>query len=190
MMIHTFVDVEDFGAIHLSVADDNATPSVAVVNNRVITLDVDDDELIIEGAPKGKVLPIPRLLVDALTTLQLRQMEEADAAGEAYGKCPECDGAHVVVNELGAPYRPQWYSDRFVALGKALGLTRVPLHGSRHCAASLLADLGVPDVAIAAWLGHTKVEVTTGYRHVFAEQLAKTSRALGDALAGDPQPRV
>jgi hypothetical protein len=27
----------------------------------------------------------------------------------------------------------------------------VSLHGSRHCAASLLADLGVPDVAAAAW---------------------------------------
>jgi integrase len=82
------------------------------------------------------------------------------------------------------------YSDRFVALGKALGLARVPLHGSRHCAASLLADLGVPDVAIAAWLGHTKVEVTQGYTHVFAERLAETGRALGDALTGDPQSRV
>jgi len=172
------------------------TPSVAVLNNRVITLDESDNELIVEGTPKGKgrrrapYLPIPRLLVDALTTLQLRQMEEADSASEAYGSCPQCGGAHLVVDELGQPYRPQWYSDRFVALGKALGLTRVPLHGSRHCAASLLADLGVPDVAIAAWLGHTKVEVTQGYTHVFAEQLAKTSRALGDALTGDPQPRV
>lgn len=174
----------------------DGTPSVAVVTNRVITLDADDNELIVEGTPKGKgrrrapYLPIPRLLVDALTGLQLRQMEEADLAGQAYGSCPQCAGAHVVVNELGQPYRPQWYSDRFVALGRALGLTRVPLHGSRHCAASLLADLGVPDVAIAAWLGHTKVEVTQGYTHVFAERLAETSRALGDALTGDPQPRM
>lgn len=166
------------------------TPSVAVVNNRVITLDADDNELILEGSPKGKgrrrapYLPIPQLLVDALTILQLRQMEEADVAGQAYGSCLQCEGTHVVVDELGKPYRPQWYSDRFVALGKVIGLTRVPLHGSRHCAASLLADLGVPDVAIAAWLGHTKVEVTQGYTHVFAEQLAKTSRILGEALAG------
>ena len=32
----------------------DGTPSVAVVNNRVITLAADDIELIIEGAPKGK----------------------------------------------------------------------------------------------------------------------------------------
>jgi integrase len=161
----------------------DGTPSVAVVNNRVITLDADDNELFIEGTPKGKgrrrapYLPIPRLLVDALTTLQLRQMEEADRAGDAYGSCPQCTGAHLVLNELGQPYRPQWYSDRFVSLGKALGLTRVPLHGSRPCAASLLADLGVADVAIAAWLGHTKVEVTQGYTHVFADEIAAAYRA-------------
>jgi integrase len=165
-------------------------PSVAVVNNRVVTLDADGKSLIIEGSPKGRgrrkapYLPIPRLLVDALKSLKARQAAEKLAAGEAYGACPQCAGAHLVVNELGAPYRPEWYSDRFVTLGRAIGLTRVPLHGSRHCAASLLADLGVPEVAIAAWLGRTKVDVTRGYTHVFAERLAETSKALGDALAG------
>jgi integrase len=138
------------------------------------------------GSLSGRApyLPIPALLVTTLKTLKATQAAEKLAAGEAYGSCPECGGAHLVVDELGKPYRPEWYSDRFVALGKAIGLTRVPLHGSRHCAASLLADLGVPDVAIAAWLGHTKVDVTRGYTHVFAERLAETSKALGEALAG------
>lgn len=168
----------------------NGTPSVAVVNNRVVTLDRDGRTLLLEQAPKGRgrrrapYLPIPRLLVDALKSLRATQAAEKLAAGQAYGSCPQCSGAHLVVNELGMPYRPEWYSDRFVALGKAIGLPRVPLHGSRHCAASLLANLGVPDVAIAAWLGHTEVKVTRGYTHVFAEQLAATSKALGDVLAG------
>ncbi len=166
------------------------TPSVAVVNNRVSTLDGAGHVLIIEGTPKGRgrrrapYLPIPPLLVNALTVLWTRQLDEREAAGPAYGSCPQCGGAHVVVDELGVPYRPEWYSDRFVALGRALGLTRVPLHGGRHCAASLLADLGVPDVAAAAWLGHTEVQVTQGYQHVMVERLAEAGRALGDALTG------
>lgn len=166
------------------------TPSVAVVNNRVVTADADGRTLITEGTPKGRgrrqapFLPIPRLLVDALKTLRARQAAERLAAGEAYGSCPQCGGAHLVVDELGRPWLPQRYSKQFVALGKAIGLSRVPLHGSRHCAASLLADLGVPDVAAAAWLGHTEVKVTKGYQHVFAERLTETSKALGDALAG------
>lgn len=166
------------------------TPSIAVVNNRVVTLDGAGKSLIVEGSPKGKgrrrapYLPIPQLLVDALKSLKAKQAAEKLAAGEAYGTCPDCGGAHLVVNELGVPNRPEWYSDRFVSLGKALGLTRVPLHGSRHCAASLLADLGVPDVAAAAWLGHTQVTVTHGYQHVMVERLAEASKALGDAFAG------
>jgi integrase len=166
------------------------TPSIAVVNNRVVTLNTTGQRVVLEGSPKGKgrrrapYLPIPSLLVVALEALKLKEMEEAEAAGEAYQSCPTCSGAHVLVDELGRPYRPEWYSDRFVALGEKIGMTRVPLHGSRHCAASLLADLGVPEVAIAAWLGHTKVEVTRGYTHVFAERLAETSKALGEALAG------
>lgn len=166
------------------------TPSIAVVNNRVSTYDAAGKMLVVEGSPKGKgrrqapYLPIPQLLVTALKTLKAAQSAEKLAAGEAYGSCPTCGQPHVLVDELGRPYRPEWYSDRFVALGEKLGMTRVPLHGSRHCAASLLADLGVPEVAIAAWLGHTKVDVTRGYTHVFAERLADTSKALGDALTG------
>jgi integrase len=119
------------------------------------------------------------------SALATRRTHHPRALGQAYGTCPECGGAHVLVDEVGQPYRPPWYSDRFVVVGKAIGLTRVPLHGSRHCAASLLADLGIPEVAITAWLGHTKVEVTRRYTHAFAERLAETSRVLGDALAGE-----
>jgi hypothetical protein len=32
-----------------------------------------------------------------------------------------------------------------------------------NSAAPPLADLGVPDVAAAAWLGHTEIDVTQGY---------------------------
>jgi hypothetical protein len=42
----------------------------------------------------------------------------------------------------------------------------------------------VPDVAVAAWLGHTRVTVTHGYQHVMVERLAEAGKALGDALAG------
>jgi hypothetical protein len=32
-------------------------------------------------------------------------------------------------------------------------------------------------VAIAAWLGHTKVEVSQGYTHEFADEIAAAYRA-------------
>jgi integrase len=130
-------------------------------------------------------LPLPEVAVDALRRLRAMQAAERLAAGGAYGTCPECAGSHVVADELGMPVRPQWYSDLFDRLAKRAGLPRVVLHGARHTAASLLADLGVPDVAAAAWLGHTKVDVTRGYQHVQAQRLAQASEVLGAALSGE-----
>ena len=161
------------------------TPSIAVVNNRVAV-----DGEIVEGAPKGKgrrrvpYLPIPALLVDALKTAKAQQAKEKLAAGEAYGTCPTCGAAHLVVDELGRPYRPEWYSDQFARLAAAAGVPAVVLHGARHSAASLLADMGVPDIVAAAWLGHTQIQVTQGYQHVQMKTLTKTSKQLGKLLAG------
>ena len=162
------------------------TPSIAIVNNRVAARGT-----IHEYSPKGKgrrrvpYLPIPAVLVDALTALQLAQREEADKAGDAYGACPLCGLAHVVVNELGQPYRPEWFGDQFARLVRSAGLPPAPLHAARHAAASVLADLGVPDIAAAAWLGHTKVDVTRDYQHVMTQRLAEASEALGGVFAED-----
>lgn len=161
------------------------TPTLTVVNNRIIVAGK-----VIEGTPKGRGrrrvphLPIPRLVVDALKVLKARHAAEKLAAGEAYGTCPECGSAHVVADELGAPFRPTRYSERFDALVKAAKLPRLPLHGSRHVAASLLADLGVPDIVAAAWLGQTDVSVTKGYQHVMHDRLREASAVLGGALTG------
>jgi integrase len=161
------------------------TPSIAIVNNRVA---VAGD--VFEGTPKGKgrrdapYLPIPTVLVDALKATKARQAAERLAAGEAYASCPQCGGAHVVVDEIGRPYRPEYYSESFVKATKAAGVPRLVLHGARHSAASLLADLGIPDVAAAAWLGHTQIVVTRGYQHAMVERLAAAGKALGDVLAG------
>jgi integrase len=163
----------------------DGTPSIAIVNTRLTVAGT-----IVEGSPKGRgrrrvaYLPMPRVATDALRSARAAQAAERLAAGAAYGACAQCGGGHVVVDELGAPYRPETYSDRFTAAAARAGVPRVPLHGARHAAASLLADLGVPDVAVAAWLGHTQVTVTHGYQHAMVERLAEAGRALGDALTG------
>jgi hypothetical protein len=49
-----------------------------------------------------------------------------------------------------------------VTLGEKIGMARVPLHGSRHCAASLLADLGVADADNVIRPGHGASARTRG----------------------------
>ena len=82
------------------------------------------------GEPKtdrGKrTLPLDEGLAASLRSLKARQAQERLEAGEAYSPdCGDCSGAHVVVNELGQPYRPEWFSDRFRELSKAAGLPKI-----------------------------------------------------------------
>jgi integrase len=73
------------------------------------------------GTPKSRAsrrtLPLPAPVVAALTALQLHQREEADRAAEAYDN----PAGFVVVNELGQPYVPEWYSDEFTRQVRAAG---------------------------------------------------------------------
>ncbi|WP_020577025.1 site-specific integrase [Actinopolymorpha alba] len=138
---------------------------------------------VINSAPKTKAsrrtLDLPDLVVDALRALRKRQAEERLAAGVAY--CNDDD--LVVVDEIGRPYRPEWFSDRFSRLAGQAGVPVIPLHGARHCSASLLADLGMPDVIVAAWLGQSQITVTHGYQHAVREGLKEAGNALARALA-------
>jgi integrase len=165
-------------------------PTLTVRRNRVQV-----DGKVYEGTPKSKAsrrtLPLVGPMLTALTELQLRQREEWDAAGEAYQPaCPLCGEAHVVADELGRPYqRPEWYSDEFErqlrAARKVADLPRVPLHGSRHAAASLLGSMGLPILNVAAWLGQSQISVTAGYQHAGSDGLSDVAQRFSDALTGE-----
>jgi integrase len=125
-------------------------------------------------------------MVAALDGPLLRPREEAEHAGEAYQPaCPLCGGVHVVADELGRPYRPEWFSDEFDRQARAAGLPRVPRHGARHAAASLLGAMGVPLLHVGAWLGQSQISVTAGYQHAGAAGLADVAQRFADALAED-----
>ena len=98
---------------------------------------------VLEGEPKTerskRTLPLDDGLVAALRSLKTRQARERLGAGPAYsGGCGGCGGAHVVVDELGRPYRPEWYSDRFGRIARAAGLPAIRLHDARHTPGTLI----------------------------------------------------
>jgi integrase len=132
---------------------------------------------VIEGEPKTergrRTLPLDDALVAALRSLKTRQSEERLKAGEAYQTCADCSGAHVAVNELGQPYRPEWYSDQFRELSKAAGLPVIRLHDARHTCGTLMHLRGVPTAVISKWLGHATASFTMAtYVHSQDDALA------------------
>jgi integrase len=117
----------------------------------------------------------------ALTALQVRQLEEQEAAGPAWSAG---GGAYVAVDELGVPWHPDRLSDEFRRLCRQAGVPVIRLHDARHTANSLLAAAGVPDHIRAAWCGHTVAVNVATYTHARPEDLPVAAKALAGILSG------
>ena len=135
---------------------------------------------VIEQEPKTRngvrTLPLDDELLGALRALRTSQARERLAAGEAY----EPSG-HVVVDELGAPVHPEWYSDEFGRVARRAGVKRIVLHEGRHTALSLMEKAGVPISVVSRWAGHYDASFTyRQYVHAdHTEDMRQGTAALG-----------
>lgn len=139
---------------------------------------------VIDEAPKSarsnRTLPMDTALVAALRKLRATQAAERLAAGAAYQR-----HGLVVVNELGQPYRPEWYGDTFARLARSAGLPAIRLHDARHTTGTLMHLRGVPVAVISAWLGHASAAFTMKtYVHSQDAALADAGKQLRAALGG------
>lgn len=113
----------------------------------------------------------------ALRSLRARQAAERLRAGSAY-----VDSGLVIVEALGQPVRPEWYSDRFRAVAKDGGLPAITLHSVRHSLAFWLHSIGITPADAAGLLGHTvEVHLSTYLPHSGASGIAAAGRAFGEA---------
>lgn len=89
-----------------------------------------------------------------------------------------------MVDEIGRPYCPEWYGDRFTALATAAGVPMIRLHDARHTTASTMHARGVPLADILAWLGHSKASFTLAtYAHSQTGALTVAGSTLRQALS-------
>ena len=122
-----------------------------------------------------------------MRALWVRQAAEKLAAGPDY-----TDEGWVVVDEVGAPVHPEWFSDEFGRLLARAGLPRGVLHEARHTALSILAKSGVPAAQLSAWAGHhgRSVHACDNYVHVRRRGTSAAGRrALGELLPQRPSLR-
>jgi len=116
-----------------------------------------------------------------LRSLSARQAADRLRAGGAF-----VESGLVVVDALGQPVRPEWYSDRFRALSREAGLPSITLHSVRHSLAFWLHRVGVTPADASALLGHTvEVHLSTYLPHSGASGIASAAQALGRAAAAE-----
>ena len=116
-------------------------------------------------------------LLRALKARQARAQLSAGAAWHATG--------FVVVDELGRPVRPEWYSDRFRALCRKAGVPAIRLHAVRHSLAHLLHMNGVTPADAAELLGHrVEVHLAAYLPRAGVAGVERAGQAFGAWLAG------
>jgi integrase len=149
---------------------------VGIAQGRV-ALDHGDHIDATKSEQRDRQIPVEMLhpgTAKALQALRHLQASERRAAGPAY-----VGSDLVVVNQLGIPVRPEWYSDRFRALCRSAGVPSIRLHGVRHSLAFWLHQAGVAPADAAALLGHTvEVHLSTYLPHSGDAGIRRAAAAL------------
>lgn len=152
----------------------------ATVRTGRVALDHGDHVDEPKSAQRRRAVPVETIhpgTVAALRSLRAAQAADRLKAGEAWQ-----ESELVVVDALGAPLRPEVYSDRFRRLCVTAKVSSITLHSVRHSLAFWLHSLGVAPADASALLGHTvEVHLSTYLPESGATGIAAAAAALGRA---------
>jgi integrase len=132
-------------------------------------------------ARSRRVVALDTGTVSALRAHRKAQLEERMMLGAGYS-----DEGLVFAKVDGSPIHPQTVSQAFERLVKAAGVPAIRLHDTRHTAATLLLDQGVPLKVVSERLGHSSVSITADlYQHVLEHMQTDAAEKAGAVLFGD-----
>ncbi|MCM0622865.1 site-specific integrase [Nocardioides bruguierae] len=133
-------------------------------------------------ARSQRTIPLPALVVEALTEQRERQAELKKLHGADWQKT-----GHVLTTGFGTPFDPRNTTRIVQACCRRAGVRVVRLHDFRHGCASLLLGAGVPPRTVMEILGHSSLEMTMNtYGHVTHADRRTAIDGLGEALGASP----
>ena len=80
--------------------------------------------------------------------------------------------------------------DQWAEICEAAGIVGARIHDLRHTYASVLASAGLSLPVIGALLGHTQMQTTMRYSHLFDDPLRKATERAGAIVTGKPSGEV
>jgi integrase len=129
-------------------------------------------------AASRRVVALDPGTVAALRAHRARQLEERLAVGSGY-----LDQELVFAAVAGEPLHPDTVTKHFDRLVARAGVPRIRLHDTRHTAATLMLEAGVPLKAVTERLGHSSTQITSDlYQHVGETMQEEAAAKLGAAL--------
>lgn len=107
-----------------------------------------------------RTIPIPPALLARLRAHWQDQQEERRMRGTDWR-----EHGLIFPSEVGTPKAPRNLNRHFYGVLRAAKLSGVRLHDLRHTCGTMMGDLGVPEMVIAAILGHSSGTITWRYVH-------------------------
>jgi integrase len=127
-------------------------------------------------------LPMPDIVVAALTIRRVQQETEREADGEIWQQTEEMPSL-VFTGRYGTPVDPRTLNRKFTARCEAAGVRPITVHDARHTCATLLVDLDVHPRVIMRILRHADQAVTMEiYANASSGATRDALRRLGDVL--------
>lgn len=134
------------------------------------------------GTPKTtqsqRSLKVPDEIVDLLKWYKREQAQERLKVGDKWQNTDR-----LFTKWDGTPMYPNTPGEWFKSFCKKYNLKYVTVHSFRHLNATLLISNGVDIKTVSKALGHSQTSTTLNiYAHSFAEQQARASEAIANAL--------
>lgn len=127
----------------------------------------------------NRILDIPPQLMEQLKLRRLQVLEQKLSAGISFLDDPYL----ISKNQLGEPFYPNYYSQKFHKLLQKNCLRRIQFHKLRRVNASLMAAQGIQPKTIQARLGHEDAKFSLDvYTHAMEESNKQAAQIIGDAI--------
>jgi integrase len=127
-------------------------------------------------------LPMPEIVVAALTIRREQQERERVAGGEIWQQTKDMPSL-IFTGRYGTPIDPRTLNRKFVGRCEAAGVRPITVHDARHTCATLLVDLDVHPRVIMRILRHADQAVTMEiYANASSAATQEALRRLGETL--------
>ncbi len=134
----------------------------------------------------ARVIALDAATCEVLRSHRARQDDEKALVGDAHH-----DEDILFAKPDGSPLHPDYVSQRFGRLVKKAGLLMIRPHDTRHTAATLLLEAGIPVKVVSERLGHSTTSITADlYQHVAPHMQEEAANKLGAMLLGEPEQKA
>lgn len=157
----------------------NFSSGTITIRSKAIHVDRQEDRIMPKLKTKSsyRTLGLPQVLLDYLREIKSLQTQRSQSA--TYNKAFR---AFVCVDEEGNRLRLSYITETFTKFIRKHNLDIIRYHDLRHSCATMLMHLGYPIKQIQQWLGHSDIQTTMRYIHMFCNDNQIIAASINNAL--------